>query len=144
MTEKNMFPFRLQKAFFISIQFIRIPELPEKVHLPLSAEVKVLANQFPETLHVRLRISTPEKHDLMLNLELVGIFTYVEGLPKLDKDIIPDFVNKRALHMLWPYMVQMISNITGQMGTNPIEIDTPYDFKIPLEADKPESAKKEE
>ena len=128
MTPETRFPLRLERAFFTSLQFRRIPEMPDPLQLSILTQVRVHSEHFPDKLQIDLKIETAEDQPLVFLVELVGLFSAVEGKPEPDPSIIPGFVNKRALHMLWPYAVQMIRQVTGQMGTDPIEISTPYTF----------------
>ncbi len=84
-----------------------------------------------------LKVQTVEDQPLSFLLELIGLFDHVEELPAPDRSIIPDFINERALYMLWPYMAQVITNITGQMGTIPINVPTPYKFSFESQEEKP-------
>lgn len=128
MTREIRYPLRLKNAFFTSLQLSRVPELPESLELNLDIQVAVNDKQFPDLLQIRLKLETPGEQPLMLSAELVGFFSRVEELPKPDRSIISDFVNEQGLHMLWPYMAQMLRLVTGQMGMNPINIRTPYMF----------------
>lgn len=134
MTQETRFPLQLDNVFFTSLQFRRVPELPDPLQLNILTQVRVYGEQFPDRLQIDLKIETPDDQPLMLSVELVGLFSAVEGQPKPDPSILSDFVNEKALYMLWPYMVQVVRQITSQMGTNPVNIMTPYvfDFK-PLE-----------
>ena len=131
MTPETRFPFRLDSAFFTSLQFRRVPELPDPLQLGIVTQVRLHSEHFPDKLQIDLKIGTPDDQPLMLSVELVGLFSAVEGEPKPDHDVLYDFVNEKALHMLWPYVAQIVRQITGQMGTDPVNIPTPhaFDFK---------------
>jgi preprotein translocase subunit SecB len=130
MTQELGFPFRLDNTFFTSLRFHRPPQIPESLEVGFSVQAKVHADEFPDRLQVDLKIETPDDQPLTLSLELVGIFRAVEGQPEPEPSIIPDFINERALHMLWPYMAQMVRQVTGQMGMAPLNIPTPYMFQF--------------
>jgi len=130
MTQEIRFPLRLQKAFFKSLQFKRSPTIPERSQLPISVLLRVLDKDFPDTLQIELKVETVGEQPLALSLELVGQFSQVEDRPKADRSVIPSFINEQALHMLWPYMVQMIRLVTGQMGMSPVDIPIPYLFNF--------------
>jgi preprotein translocase subunit SecB len=128
MTQEIQFPLRLQHAFFTSLEFRRVPEVPASLQVNVSVEVKVHSEKFPDLLQIDLRVKTQDEQPLMFSVELVGIFSLVEEQPRPDHNTLSDFVNQRALHMLWPYAAQIIRQITSQMGVNPLNIPTPYIF----------------
>jgi hypothetical protein len=67
-------------------------------------------------------------------VEVVGLFDLIEGQPEPDRSIIGDFVNERALFMLWPHVTHTVKQITGQMGVNPVNVRTPDTFEfMPVE-----------
>lgn len=131
MPQKLRFPFRLSHAFFTSLKFFRNPEVPNELQLQLSTAVRVLEGNFPERLEIHLKLETLGEPPLMFSIELVGLFDLIEGEPEPERSIIPNFVNERALYMLWPYLSQIVRNITGQMGTNPLDLPAPFSFEIP-------------
>ena len=128
MTQETRFPLRLDNAFFTSLQFRRIPELPDPLQLGIITQVRLHSEHFPDKLQIDLKVETPDDQPLTLSVELVGLFSAIEGEPKPDPGILSDFVNERALYMLWPYIVQIVRQVTGQMGTNPVNILTPHTF----------------
>jgi len=128
MTQDAEFPFELDDAFFTTLRFNRLPELPPTLNLEFSVEVKIHEEQFPDRLQIDVRLVTPGEQPLTLLLELVAVFTPVEGRSVPSPERLSDLVNKRALHMLWPYMVQMVRQMTAQMGMPPVNLGTPYAF----------------
>lgn len=140
MTEELRFPLRLEHAFFTSLEFFRAPELPDPVDIDVGAHVRVQAERFPERLQVDLKVETPSNQPLTFCVELIGIFGPIENQPKPNSSIISEFMNERALHMLWPYAEQMIRLVTSQMGMNPLNIRTPYLFDVVPPEQVPELA----
>jgi hypothetical protein len=133
MNQEAVFPYQLDRAFFVNLQARRAPQVPEQVSLKFSVGVRVQDQQFPDKLQVDIKLETVgDDQPFTLIAELVGLFVLVENVPEPTPDIIPTFVNKWALHLLWPYMAQMLRIITGQMGTNPIDFRTPYAFQVEL------------
>ena len=128
MTQETRFPWRLDNAFFTSLRFRRVPELPDPLQVGITTQARLHSEHFPDKLQIDLKIETPDDQPLMLSVELVGLFSAVEGEPKPDPSILADFVNEKALYVLWPYIVHMVRQITGQMGTNPVNISTPHSF----------------
>lgn len=130
MTQNVKFPLRLTHSFFKSLNFSRASELPEPLKVEIMAEIKVRHRNFPDQLQIDLKLETAEGQPLMFCIELVGLFNLVEDQPRPSREILPDFVNQRALHMLWPYVAQMIRIVTGQMGMNPVTIPIPHYFEF--------------
>jgi preprotein translocase subunit SecB len=129
MTQEIRFPFRLNNAFFTSLEFERISELPERLDLSIGVQAKISEDEFPDRLQVHLRIKTVEEESpLTFCVELIGLFDLIEDQPEPDRSIITEFVNERALYILWPHITQMVRIVTGQMGTNPINVNTPFEF----------------
>ena len=50
----------------------------------------------------------------------------------LDREDLPALVNERALHVVWPYLVVMVRDLTSQMGMPPVGVPTPYEFDYML------------
>lgn len=130
MTQQIRFPFELREAFFVSLQFDRKPQVPDPLTFGVSAAVKVVADGFPE-LRVHLRIETLQAEDspLTFHAEVIGLFGLLQGQPVPDRSIIPEFVNERALFLLWPYVSQTVRQITAQMGISPVRLPTPIIFE---------------
>ena len=136
------YPFRLDNAFFISLHFARVPEMPDQIELNLPAQLKVREENYPSRLQIDLKLETEDDSPLSLCLELVALFDLLEGYPEPERSIIPDFVNEQALHMIWPYMTQMVTQVTSQMGMNTQQLQTPYIYTF--SPPKPESNYEEE
>lgn len=139
--DKNLrYPFKLNNAFFSTLKFSRPEKVPEET-LPTSFEVKinVTEDNFPEHLQIRLRMETTPEVPFEICIELIGLFDLVEG-HNPDQSIIPDFLNERALFMLWPYITQTVAQITSTMGMDPIKLATPYSYFFQLENENAEAA----
>ena len=128
------YPFRLTNAFLIELSFQRAPQVPEPIPLNLNVLVKVVDLEFPK-LEVRLRLQTEgDDQPLKIVAEVVGMFDLVEGQPVPGREIVVEFLNERALFMLWPYISLPIQQITAQMGTGPVALAVPYHFELTQEA----------
>lgn len=144
MAQETHFPFRLGNAFFTNLQVSRLPAMPDQLTMKFAVDVRIQDHKFPNELQVDVRLRTLGEQPLTLNIELVGLFGLVDGAPEPSPDIISDFINQRALFMLWPYLVQMVKQVTAQMGTNPVNITTPYSFHVESVERVTESAETEE
>jgi preprotein translocase subunit SecB len=144
MAQEIDFPFQLNNAFFVNLQLSRLPVIPDQLTMKFAVDLKVQDQKFPNELEVYVRLRTLEEQPLTFNIELVGQFSLIEGTPAPSPDIISDFINKQALFMLWPYLVQVIKQVTAQMGTNPVNIATPHSFHIELAKQVTESVETEE
>ncbi len=132
MAQEARFPIQLNNAFFITLEFHRTPELPDAIEIQFSVEARVHGKDFPDKLQIHLKVEAVENQPLTLFMELVGLFELVDGAPRPDHSALPDFVNERALYMLWPHVVQMVRQVTAQMGMNPVHFPTPYNFDFRL------------
>ena len=132
MTVDIKYPFKLTHVFFSTISCRRKPEMPDNIETDFSIQVKVEPDNYPQKLQVDLKIESSDASPLTVQLELVSIFELVEDLPEPAVNTIVHFLNEQALHMLWPYVKQMISQLTGQMGMNPVNIQTPYSYNFPV------------
>jgi preprotein translocase subunit SecB len=128
MIREIEYPFQLDNAFFISLEFRRAPEMQDQLELQFSFAVKVLDERYAGRLQIHLVLETHPGQPMKIRAELVGLFDLVEGHTPPDRNRIPDFVNERALFVLWPYMTQMIRQITAEMGTTPVNLRMPYEF----------------
>lgn len=132
MLQETHFPFRLKQAFFKTLEFHREPEMPEQLNVNFSVQVKTHDEGLPDRLEIHLKIETPEGQPLTFCVELIGIFGPIEDMPEPSHDILAEFVNERALHMLWPYLYQITHQVTGQMLANPLKIPTPHMFDLAI------------
>lgn len=132
MTPETKYPFKLTHVFFSTVNCRRKPEMPADIETEFSIQVRVEHGDYPQKLQVNLKIESPDDSPLTVQLELISIFELVEDLPKPAVSEVMDFLNDQALHMLWPYVKQMISQLTGQMGMNPVNIPTPYSYNLPI------------
>jgi len=135
MTEPQLPKFRLHEAFFTSLEFSRMPEIPEPLHLRFSVELKVHSEGLPDALQIDLKLETLEDQPLTMILELVGLFRGSGDQTQLEDDQVSRFINERALFILWPYIVQMTRFVTAQMGISPVNIEVPLQFNFLPEAE---------
>ena len=134
MENAAQFPLRLDSAFFTRIEASRTPQVPELCELNLSFAVRIHTDKFPQHLQIDLRLESVPDRPVTLCVEMVGQFSHVEDEPLLGKDALVSFVNERGLHVLWPYVARMVRDITSNMGTNPIDLVTPYRFEVTSDA----------
>jgi len=132
MTPEQKYPFKLVHAFFSAIKCERKPQMPEHIETNLLGQVKIDRDNYPHKLQVNLKLESSEDSPLTVHLELIGLFELLDGYPEPDIDAIQGFLNEQALHMLWPYAKQMILQMTGQMGMNPVNMPTPYYYNLPV------------
>jgi len=138
MTNNIQYPFNLVNAFFVTLHFQREPAIPNKMEFQFEIQIKVIDKDFPR-LQVNIRNRTTDKSPLKLEVELVGLFDYIGDNPEQDRALINDFLRNKGIHMLLPYISQLIRIITGQMGMNPLDIHTPLSIDLPIaEVDKEE------
>ena len=126
------FPFRLTHAFFKTVEFDRAPSLPDPLQVDFSTQIRVHEDRLPDVLQIDLKIETESDQLLTFNIEMIGVFNLLEGQPRPDRPMVNQFVNERALYMLWPYSEQLVRVITSQMGMNPLNLRTPYEYSFEL------------
>lgn len=134
MTKKDLPAFELTDAFFTSLEFRRVPEMPQPLNLSFNVQLKVHDERLPEILQIDLKLATFEDQPLTMILELVGLFKRPEDQAQPGTDELSHFINERALVALWPYIVQMSKLVTSQMGIAPVKIRTPHAFQFAPEA----------
>jgi hypothetical protein len=128
------YPFRLVNAFLIELSFQRAPEMPASIPLNLKALIRVDDQKFPQ-LGVHLRLQTEgDDQPLKIQAEVVGWFDLVEDQPVPGREVVVDFLNERALFMLWPYISLPIRQVTAQMGIAPVVMAAPYHFELTPES----------
>jgi len=128
MTGEIRFPYQLNNAFVVSLQARRIPKVPDSPQLEFTVQLKVVDEQLPERLQLSLKLSTVGEEPVAFSTEVVGLFDLVEGQAAPKRGITTEFINERALFLLWPYITQTLRMVTGQMGINPVTLHTPYLF----------------
>jgi hypothetical protein len=130
MTSEFNYPFHLINSFFILLDFQREPAVTPGVALTITAEVKVVIENYPKQLQVNLNISSLKDAPIRFHLELVGLFDYSGNNPDIDKYQIVEFLNNQGLFALWPHITQMTRFITSQMGIEVINLNIPLKFLL--------------
>ena len=120
--------FQLVDAFFTTIQFRRVSEVPDPLNVRFNVQIRVHDDRLPEELQVDLKLETVEDQPLTMVLEVVGLFKATEDQLESGSSGLSRFVNERAVLMLWPYLVQMTRLTTSQMGISPVKLPTPSEF----------------
>jgi preprotein translocase subunit SecB len=92
--------------------------------LPINTEIKIVEQEFPR-LQVNVKVNTKEDAPVSFNFEMVGIFNYIGESKHYESELNKEFVSKKALDLIWVLAVQTVRIITGQMGMNPIQLNTP-------------------
>ena len=117
------------------MRFHRAEVVPDDTSLQVDVQISVVEEDFPDSLQIGLKVETQAEQPVDICLELIGLFELVEEYDKPDKEILPDFINERALFMLWPHLTQTIRQITALMAIAPIEIKTPYNYSFDISVD---------
>jgi preprotein translocase subunit SecB len=130
MTSIKHFPLQLERVFFTDIKVKREPVVPEPLQVGFSSQVKTVEKDLPEKLQVNLKTTSIESSPVNFDIELVGIFTRIDKNIIIGGDDLVEFMNERALPTLWPYLVNLVFQLTSQMGMRGIFIPTPANFEI--------------
>jgi hypothetical protein len=137
MTNEIEYPFEFNNAFFISINAQRQPDPPERAEYEMKAELKIIDVNLPDQLQINVLLRTTEDTRFSLVMELVGLFKYLGDNIDNDRVLITDFINNRALFILWPFLVQMGKLLTTQMGITSFIIPIPQNFSfVPQSSEK--------
>jgi preprotein translocase subunit SecB len=139
MAQQTQYPFKLNNVFFGRVALERAPKMPEEeIKINFEVQVKVIDEQFPDVLEVQLRVETSDEQPVKMNVIVVGKFVPIEGFPEPDHSIVRSFVNERALHTLWAYLDQIVTQVSAQMGMEPIRLISPPEFNYsPQEESSP-------
>jgi len=114
MNGKNKYPFYLENVILRKIDFFRGPEIinpPDNFELIFRVDVKVSKADFPKKIQINMRLVSKDDPNIKITMEIVGIFRLIKDTPEPDEDVIPAFVNERAMFILWPYIVQQKKHI---------------------------------
>jgi hypothetical protein len=130
MTSRINYPFYLDNAFFICLDFQRQAAVPSNLTIGIGTEIKVATEKYPDQLQVNLRINSQDGEPLKLSMELVALFKYTGNSPDQDKDKFIDFLNDRGLIMVWPYLNQMLKLVTSQMAIQPLNLNLPPEIYL--------------
>lgn len=128
--QKIKYPFRLVEAFIIDFHLHRLPQIPDSINIDFSASIRVHAQDYPARFQVDLRLQSETDTPLEVVAEIIGLFEQFDTSLDADEDTLRNFVEDRAVFLLWPYLAQMIRMVTGQMGMNPLRIMTPAVINI--------------
>ena len=127
------YPFSLTNSFFTSIHLGRGPEVPKSLNLNLNAQTRIREEESTSRIQVDLRVFTVGEQPVEVSIELVALFDCPEDITKPEHGVVLEFVEQRALYMMWPMIAQMIRQVTGSMGMNPLNMQVPVEFELQLE-----------
>ena len=123
-------PYKLESAFFISLKFERISEVPMKLQLKYSVDIKSVDEENQKRLQIFLRFRTHDDQPVNINIELVGIFKLADENLVPDKKALNEFIFDQAIYILWPNISEIVKQITVLMGLNPIQLPLPYNINF--------------
>lgn len=122
------FPYKLESAFFTKVHCQRAEVVPEPFHLGMDLELWRRTDGMPGKLQIALKFKTAPGKPVTITLELMATFVAVDEGVEADETFVNDFINERAAFMLWPYILQMVHNLSSQMGIPPLNTPTPYAY----------------
>lgn len=120
---------QLHEVYVHSVQFQRLLEprpLPPESKLDWSVDVKAAARQpNPHELRIKLGVELQFKEGspapYKLSLDLVGVYHSEQSI---DAKRIPSLVATHSGPLLWPYLREMISDLTTRAGGPTIMLPT--------------------
>ena len=127
MSEQIKFPYELKNAFFVSLSFSRIREVPHPLELATAIEAGISETKFP-TLQLDLKVKTEENAPASFSIHLVGLFEYQGEEKEYNHELEIEFALERGLPSLWPIISQTVKVITAQMGLSPLSLRNPVSF----------------
>ena len=118
----------IKNIFMTELNFVRSPNVPDKINYTYT--INVGANVDKETnlsnVMVKLEILEKEQKSLKIVCCMVGVFDLTNA-----KEIpvpINDFLYVNAPAIIFPYLREIVSNMTLRAGIKPLIVPT-FDFK---------------
>lgn len=131
--------FETHDIFIVTLNIKRAAEVSPDYTINVGIAARALWRP-DQMLEVGLKLSTNNEDSLSFTAEVVGIFQTTERLNSLDQTerdrFAIDFINERALTMLWAYADGIIRGVTGNMGIRVLKIlpsiNLPFRFEVDL------------
>ena len=123
--------FELSGVFIAKSQVQRARELPEQLDLKFNIAVNVDASALPE-LQVSMRVTNPSDQQVVIDIEVVSFFHAVNDATEIDRQLIYDFVNKKAAPFMWPYVDMTLRQASAMMELPLLKILMPLEFDVPF------------
>jgi hypothetical protein len=134
MSDNTALPFELRDVFFVNIHTQRAGKVTDPITLNIAIGVRFDVAHLPK-LEVGMHIATPpEEKTVVIQLDLVSIYEALDGATNMDESVVVDFINQKALPMLWPYGDLLVRQLSASMGIPAIKVHLPFVFDIPREA----------
>ncbi len=128
MKKEMIYPFEIVSIFLKSFSFDRKEEIPPNIPIPVKTKFKLLEPGFPK-IQLNVLVETPTDLPISFRIEAVGLFNYIGEKQEYDSDINKNFIFKKGLHTIWPYISQIIKLFTSQMGMAPLNSPIPSSFE---------------
>lgn len=121
-------PFRVRHIFFHVVSIKRPEKLPEGgIDLGLSTEIAIGLPSDGKDYNLNLRVRSSDGPEI--EIEAIGVFIYLdEGDP--DQAQLTKFINEHLLIAMTSRVIQVVANLTNQMGMPPIWLPTPRGFGL--------------
>jgi len=133
----------IKNIFMTELNFVRSPNVPDKINYTYT--INVGANVDKETnlsnVMVKLEILEKEQKSLKIVCCMVGVFdlTNAKEMPVS----INDFLYVNAPAIIFPYLREIVSNMTLRAGIKPLIVPT-FDFKEMREKNQQKELKESE
>jgi preprotein translocase subunit SecB len=129
MPDQPKYPFVLQGAFFVRLEFRRQPEIEGPLKTVWSATIRVDDSSYPK-FDVGILAGASSDQPFSFTVELLGRYDIEQGVTAPERTTLPEFLSEQGLFMLWPYVVQAVAQASSQMGMPPVHIETPTRWQV--------------
>ena len=123
----KVYPITFDNAVIAKLSFERDPVLdkPIQIHYEVNAQIAQHDEIPPDIIQYNIQFKTKDTDPIRILIEVSGIFKFTGEDNDLKDNLINEFLNEKAIFILWPIITQNIQIITAQMGMNPFYIPVP-------------------
>ena len=118
----------IKNIFLTELNFVRTPNVPDKLNYTYTINVGANVDKATNISNVMVKLEILEKEQASLKITccMIGVFdlTNVKNLPIS----VDDFLYINAPTVIFPYLREIVSNMTLRAGIKPLIIPT-FNFK---------------
>lgn len=123
--------YRLLQTYFSRVSISRASEVPDPLAIPMQIDAQVAIEQNRFTVLFSTKSQAETESPVNIDVQVVGVFGAVDlNAVTLEITDVTDFLHSKGFLVLWPYVDQMIRQVTGLMGMKPIESSLPDDLLV--------------
>jgi hypothetical protein len=125
VTTPAKYPFEVRDVYFVELNFSRAASVPQPLTLAVTVGARLDRRAYPECEIGLRRVIEPEDPPVRVSLELVGKFGSLEETSPPGPEALGEFIDHKALPMLWSYGDAMMRNLTAALGVPVIKLLPP-------------------